>query len=67
MHIIERAYQLARSGKCVNLGDIRNRLKSERFDPGAIRDHFTGKIIRGELTRLCKEATGDNGAFARIM
>jgi hypothetical protein len=58
MHIIERAYQLARSGKCANFAEIRLRLKSERFASREILDYFAGRAIRDDLANLCEKATG---------
>ena len=54
MTILERAYQLARSGACANVGEIKKRLKAERYD--RVDDHLSGKLIIATLKRLCFSA-----------
>lgn len=51
---VERAYQLARSGRCRSVGDIRAELKREGL--GAVDSHLAGPSLRRELSRLCLEA-----------
>ena len=52
--IIERAYQLARSGQCKGMQDIRRQLRVEGY--GGPQDELTGLGIRRHLKRLCAEA-----------
>jgi hypothetical protein len=48
---VERAYQLAGSGNCVSLKEIRARLAAEGCS--GIRNHLAGPVIRRALTALC--------------
>jgi hypothetical protein len=54
LHVIERAYQLADSGECKNLTEIRARLHHEGYPhtPG----HLDGFAIRKSLADRCKAA-----------
>jgi hypothetical protein len=54
MTILERAYQLARSGACANVSDIKKQLKAERYD--RVEDHLSGRLIISTLKRLCFSA-----------
>lgn len=51
---LERAFELARSGECRSLLEIRQRLKAERHH--LVEEHLTGHSIRRELSKLCAEA-----------
>ena len=51
---IERAYELARSGDCANVQEIRKRLKAEGFS-GVMR-HLDGHAIQQALIALCAAA-----------
>ena len=48
--IIERAYELARSGECSDVDQIRNRLKQEQYS--AVERHLSGTLIRKQLRAL---------------
>jgi hypothetical protein len=37
--VIERAFDLARSGECKTINEIRSRLKAEGYDEGPIEGH----------------------------
>lgn len=52
--IIERAYELARSGTCRNFTAIAKALKKERYEQAKIEQHFVGRGIRTQLTELCR-------------
>jgi len=49
---IERAYELARSGPCNTVDEIRSQLKREHFE--AVDGHLHGSMITGQLRALCK-------------
>jgi len=49
---LERAYELARSGPCISVDEIRSQLKRERFE--AVDGHLHGSMIVGQLRALCK-------------
>ncbi|MBN8817016.1 MAG: hypothetical protein J0J06_16405 [Sphingomonas sp.] len=51
---VERAYQLARSGSCRSIDDIRRKLSAEHYD--SVQGHLSGASIKRDLTALCKEA-----------
>lgn len=50
--VLERAFELARSGKCLNVSDILKRLKSERYDIGQLE----GVALKKQLMALIEEA-----------
>jgi len=51
---IERAYELARSGECATVSEIKLRLKAERFDD--VAGQLYGREIISALRRLCDAA-----------
>ncbi len=55
---LERAFQIARSGACANVGEIRSRLDDEGF--ANIDSQLDTLAIRKALTRLCVEARAQN-------
>jgi hypothetical protein len=52
--IIERAYQLARSGEFASVGQIKDRLKTEGYTCIAL--HFSGKSLQRSLLQLCSDS-----------
>jgi hypothetical protein len=53
---LERAFELARSGKCSGVGDIREALKAERFMD--VDAQLFGKSLQQQLRKLCEQAQG---------
>lgn len=53
---VERAYQLAASGECLTLREIRARLSAEAYP--AVAQHLHGQAITVALKRLCRLASG---------
>jgi len=51
---VERAFELARSGSCHTLEDIRRVLTAERYP--SVQAHLAGPSIRRALLALCKAA-----------
>ncbi len=51
---IERAFELARSGTCRSLEDVRRKLKAEGYL--AIPEHLGGSAIKKQLAALIKAA-----------
>jgi hypothetical protein len=49
---VERAYQLAASGECAGVGDVRSRLQAEGFSN--IAGHLYGSTITSALRERCK-------------
>lgn len=57
---LERAFQLANSGECASVADIRARLKSEGYSDA--QSHTKGPSIRAQLNALCAAARAKAGA-----
>jgi hypothetical protein len=53
---LERAYELARSGECSDLAEIRKRLKAENFDD--VHGQLSGETLKRDLARLCSAGQG---------
>jgi hypothetical protein len=59
---LERAFQLANSGDCASVAQIREKLKAEGYSDAPL--HIKGPSIRAQLNALCaaavkkKEAAG---------
>jgi hypothetical protein len=51
---VERAFELARSGECLSVGDIRKRLKAENCE--AVEAQLAGRAIQRALAALCLAA-----------
>ena len=51
---IERAFQLARSGECRTLDDLKRRLRRERCE--SVDFHLAGKLTKAQLTALMAAA-----------
>jgi hypothetical protein len=51
---LERAYELARSGECKGVGEIRQRLKTEGYDN--IAGQLYGSTVTRALNGLCAAA-----------
>ena len=50
---IERAYELARSGACRTVSDIKQALSTEGFD--RIQDSLYGPTLTASLRKLCQD------------
>lgn len=59
LHILERAFELAKSGHCATIDDIRRRLKAESY--AQVDAHLSGATVRRQLLGLCKEAREERG------
>ena len=57
---LERAFELARSGTCASVNEIRQKLKAERFDQ--VDAHLAGSSISRQLRTLCVEAKNADAA-----
>ncbi len=55
-NIFERAFELARDGRCQSMDDIRRKLKAEKFD--AVDGHLAGPTIAKQLKAAIKGAAG---------
>ena len=54
--LVQRAYQLARSGAFAGWAEISDRLKREGYTATSVNVHLEGKAIRADLKRICDEA-----------
>ncbi len=50
--LLERAYDLARSGACKTVKDIKARLKAEDYEH--VNSHLDGLRVRNALRDLCR-------------
>jgi hypothetical protein len=57
LHILERAFELAKTGDCASIDDIRRRLKAEKYSQ--VDAHLAGATVRRQLLDLCREARGE--------
>jgi hypothetical protein len=55
---VERAFELARSGSCGTVDDIRRTLTVERYP--SVQAHLAGPSIRRALLALCKASRAAN-------
>ena len=62
---VERAYELANSGECTGVGDIKDRLRTEGFSD--VPGQLYGPTITSALRRLCEtaRAQADEGQSPR--
>jgi hypothetical protein len=58
--LVERAFDLARSGRFAGLEALRRELRLEGYDASDI--DFRGQSLRGQLLRLCQESSRLAGA-----
>ena len=50
---VHGAYELARTGPCSSVDEIRTQLKRERFE--SVDGHLHGSMIAGQLRALCRQ------------
>jgi hypothetical protein len=55
---IERAFELAQSGHCATVDDIRRNLKGEGF--AQVDAHLAGATVRKQLLELCRQARAES-------
>ena len=51
---LERAFELARSGECAGVSEVKARLRAEGFGP----EQITGPALSRQLRELCTAAAG---------
>jgi hypothetical protein len=49
---LEKAFELARSGRCFNVGEIAKALRAERYDPV----YLEGPLLKKQLLQLIETA-----------
>ena len=52
--LLERAFELAKSGEVQTISEIKARLSAEGYSD--IHQQISGAALTGQLKRLCKEA-----------
>jgi hypothetical protein len=57
---VERAFELARSGRCLSIRDVAFKLHAENFDI----THLEGPVLRKQLSELIDEALKPKGKGA---
>ncbi|MES2033498.1 MAG: hypothetical protein V4466_04925 [Pseudomonadota bacterium] len=59
---IERAYELAKSGECATVSEIKAKLKAERF--ADVDGQLYGRTIMSALRKLCDAAQAEAATTA---
>ncbi len=54
---LERAFELARSGSCRSVEDVRKRLVAEKYE--LVDAHLSGPLIRRQLRKACRAARAE--------
>jgi len=57
---VERAYELAKSGECSGIAQIRERLRAEGYSRAD--SQISGQTFRSQLKKLCEAARRRSGA-----
>jgi hypothetical protein len=57
-NIIERSYQLAKSGNYLGTLPIREQLLAEGYTHADVASHLAGPTLKKTLSNLCREAQG---------
>jgi len=60
-HVVERSYELARSGRYSNVSLIRRQLKTEGYTNCEIKFHLEGRSISRDLAQLCSASRPSPG------
>ena len=54
--LVERAFELARTGYFAKTADIKKQLKREGYIQALVDEHLRGRGTRSKINSLCKEA-----------
>lgn len=57
---LERAFELARSGRFASVADIASQLTREQHS--SVQQHLSGHTIRRQLVKMCTESRKAKGA-----
>lgn len=57
--LIERAFELARSGDCRSLAEVRARLNAEHYE---VSTHLDGRVIRRQIAEAIRQFCGNHGS-----
>jgi hypothetical protein len=55
---LERAFELARSGRCATVADIKRKLREEGYQD----DQVEGPLLFGQLNSLMRKSAGQTGS-----
>jgi hypothetical protein len=55
--LMERAFEIARSGKCRTVREVRNALKKEQYSMCEIEAHLSGTLTKRQLKALIAAGT----------
>ena len=58
--VIERAFELARSGEYRSLEELKRRLSREGYE--SVASHLAGRLTKGQLTAMMTAAAGEASA-----
>jgi hypothetical protein len=58
LSLLERAFELARSGHFAKVPDVTKQLKQEGYTHYLVDEHLSGRAIRSKIKNLCREAKG---------
>jgi hypothetical protein len=56
LSLVERAFELARTGYFANAADVGRQLKQEGYIKALVDEHLRGRSIRSKIKNLCREA-----------
>jgi hypothetical protein len=57
-NIVERSYQLAKTGAYEGILDVRRRLAVEGYNQNAVAAHFSGLQLKRAIIEHCRQAQG---------
>ncbi|WP_158266442.1 hypothetical protein [Allosphingosinicella deserti] len=60
--LVVRAFELARSGRCRSVQDLKSQLRSERYGAGEIQAHLEGRLTVSQLKGAIADALANKGA-----
>jgi len=63
--LIERAFELARTGRFTRQRELRDTLKKEGYTVSEITAHFAGRDLRKKIQALCQKQAGTDGSMQR--
>lgn len=57
--LVVRAFELARSGRCRSVQDLKSQLRSERYGAGEIQAHLEGRLTVSQLKTAIADAAAN--------
>jgi hypothetical protein len=62
--LVVRAFELARSGRCRSVQDVKSQLRTERYGVGEIQAHLEGRLTTSQLKSAIADAVAARGPVA---